>query len=129
MTENTTTSITPFLTVSNGKAAVDFYISAFGAVENVRYDLSDGKLTSKISIEGAQFWVGDEEPEFGNLSPDPKSGSPVRIILQTNNADKLFEMALKSGATEICPMTTESDWRIGKLKDPFWHIWEIGYTL
>ena len=129
MTETNLTTITPFLTVSNGKEAVDFYISAFKAIEEVRYDLSDGKLTSKISIEGAQFWIGDEEPEFGNLSPDLKSGSPVRIILQTKNADELFEMALKFGATEICPMTTESDWRIGKLRDPFGHIWEIGYTL
>lgn len=129
MSDNNITTITPFLTVSKGKEAVDFYISAFGAIENIRYDLPDNNLTSELSIEGANFFVGDEEPEFGNLSPNSKSASPVRMILQTKNADELFEKALKSGATEICPMTTESDWRIGKLKDPFGHIWEIGYKL
>lgn len=88
-----------------------------------------GKLTSKISIEGAEFWVGDEEPQFGNVSPGLTSNSPVRIILKTKHADELFEMAIKFGATQICPMTTEDEWRIGKLKDPFGHTWEIGYTL
>lgn len=129
MTANTTTTVSPFLTVNNAKAAVDFYRSAFGAIELERYDRPDEKLTSKISIEGAEFFVGDEEPEFGNVSPDFSLTSPVRIILQTENADELFEKAVTFGATEICPMTTETDWRIGKLKDPFGHIWEIGYTL
>ncbi len=129
MTENNITTVTPFLTVNNGKKAVEFYISAWGAIEITKYAMPDEKLTSKISIEGAEFWIGDEEPQFDNLSPDSKSNSPVRIILKTKNADQLFESAIKFGAIEICPMTTEDNWRIGKLKDPFGHIWEIGYTL
>lgn len=123
------TTLTPFLTVNNGKKAVDFFISTWGAVEITRYNISDNTLISKISIEGAEFWVGDEEPQCGNLCPDLKSNNTVRIILETKNADELFEKALKLGATEICPMTTENLWRIGKLKDPFGHIWEIGYPL
>jgi PhnB protein len=129
MTDNDITTVKPFLTVNNGKKAVEFYISAFGAIETQRFEMPDQKLSSIIEIENATFYVGDEEPHNGNLSPDLKSNSPVRIILQTKNADELFEKALKFGAAEICPMTTESDWRIGKLKDPFGHIWEIGYTL
>lgn len=123
------TSIKPFLTVNNAAKAVDFYVSALGAIEVARYEMPNKKLTSKISVEDAEFWVGDEEPEFGNLSPGEHSINSVRIILQTNNADELFESAVKFGATEICPMTTEDAWRIGKLRDPFGHIWEIGYTL
>ena len=129
MAEKTSTTITPFLTVSNGKKAVDFYVAAFGAIENVRHKLSDDKIIAEISIEGAGFYVGDEEPEYGNLSPHQNSSSPVRIILQTTNADTLFAKAIASGATQICPMTTEDIWRIGKLKDPFGHIWELGYIL
>ncbi len=87
------------------------------------------KLSSIIEIDKAEFYVGDEEPDNGNLSPDQNSINPIRIILQTKNADELFEKALKFGATQICPMTTEDDGRIGKLKDPFGHIWEIGYPL
>lgn len=123
------TTVKPFLTVSKGKKAVTFYISAFGAIEKRRFEMPGEKLSSIIEIEKAAFYVGDEEPDNGNLSPDPNSISPVRIILETKNADELFEKALQLGATQICPMTTEDDWRIGKLKDPFGHIWEIGYTL
>jgi PhnB protein len=129
MTKNNHTAIRPFLTVNNGKKAVEFYIAAFGAIEIKRYVIEDEKLSSVISIEGAEFYVADEEPLNANFSPDLKANSPVRIILESKNADVLFEKALKFGATEICPMTTEDDWRIGKLKDPFGHIWEIGYTL
>lgn len=129
MTENNITTVKPFLTVHNAKKAVDFYVSAFGAIETKRFDMPDQKISSVIEIEKAEFYVGDEEPQNGNLSPDLKSSSPVRIILQTKNAGELFEKAIRFGATEICPMTTEEDWRIGKLKDPFGHIWEIGYTL
>jgi PhnB protein len=100
-----------------------------GAIETKRFELPDDKISSVIVIENAEFYVGDEEPQNGNLSPDPKSSSPVRIILQTQHADKLFEKAINLGATEICPLTTEDDWRIGKLKDPFGHIWEMGYPL
>lgn len=129
MTNNDITTVKPFLIVNNAKKAVDFYISAFGAIEKKRFEMPDNKLSSIIEIEKAEFYVGDEEPNNGNLSPDHNSNSPVRIILQTKNADQIFEKALKFGASEICPMTTEDDWRIGKLKDPFGHIWEIGYTL
>ena len=129
MKDNYITTVKPFLTVNNGKKAIEFYISAFGAIEKQRFEMPDKKLSSVIEIDKAEFYVGDEEPNNGNLSPDQNSSSPVRIILQTKNADELFKNALKFGATEICPMTTEDDWRIGKLKDPFGHIWEIGCIL
>jgi len=129
MTKNSITTIIPFLTVHNGKKAVDFYVSAFGAIETKRFEMPDEKISSVIEIEQATFYVGDEEPQNGNISPAQNSNSPVRIILQTKNADELFKKAIEAGATEICPMTTEDDWRIGKLKDPFGHIWEIGFTV
>ncbi|MES2892057.1 MAG: VOC family protein [Bacteroidota bacterium] len=129
MIENNGTTVRPFLTVSNGKAAVDFYILAFGASEKKRFEMPESKISSVIEIETAEFYVADEEPHNGNLAPDGQSHTSVRIILQTKNADKLYAQAIAAGATEICPMTTEEDWRIGKLKDPFGHVWEIGYTL
>ncbi|MEJ8843974.1 VOC family protein [Lacibacter sp. H375] len=129
MNENTVTTVKPFLTVNNGAKAVEFYGAAFGAIETKRFEMPDNKLSAVIEIDKAEFYVGDEEPGNDNFSATQYAGSPVRIILHTKNADELFKNALKFGATEICPMTTEDNWRIGKLKDPFGHIWEIGYTL
>ncbi|RRB07401.1 VOC family protein [Larkinella rosea] len=129
MTNDTKTTLTPFLTVTDAKKAVDFYVSAFGATEMARYDLPHDKISAKISIDGALFYVADEEPEFGNVSPEATAANAIRIILETEQADDLFAKALKLGATGICPMTTEDDWRIGKLKDPFGHTWELGFKL
>ena len=53
ITEKKTTTIAPFRVVNNGKKAVDFYRSAFGAIELARYDRNGDQLTSKIAIEGA----------------------------------------------------------------------------
>ncbi len=91
--------------------------------------MPEQKLSGVIRIVGTEFYVGDEEPENGNISPDIKSTNPVRIILQTQHADHLFEKTISLGAVEICQMTTEESWRKGNLKDSFGHIWEIGYTL
>ena len=126
---STKTTIKPFLTVSDGIKAVEFYKAAFSAIEVQRFEMQNQKISSVIEIENAQFYLSDEEPENGNLSPGLKSNNAIRIILETKNADALFEKAIQFGATAICPIKTEEDWRIGKLQDPFGHIWEIGYTL
>ena len=126
---STKTTIKPFLTVSDGIKAVEFYKAAFSAIEVQRFEMQNQKISSVIEIENAQFYLSDEEPENGNLTSGLKSNNAIRIILETKNADALFEKALQCGATAICPIKTEEDWRIGKLQDPFGHIWEIGYTL
>lgn len=123
------TTVKPFLIVNNGKKAVEFYQAAFDAIETQRWEIADDKISSVLEIEKAEFYVADEEPENGNFSPNASSNSSIRIILNTKNADSFFEKAVNLGAIEICPMTTEDSWRIGKLKDPFGHIWEIGFEL
>lgn len=123
------TTIMPFLVVKNGSKAVEFYTKGLGATELAHYERPDGKLTAQLAIAGAEFWIGDEEIGFDNRSPETIGGSPVRIVLTVSDPDAVFARALKAGATQICPVTTEEDWKIGKLADPFGHIWEIGYPL
>jgi len=123
------TTIMPLLVVSNAAVAIEFYMKAFGATEVERYEMGDGKLGAKLSIDGAEFCVGDEEPEFNNLCPERIGGSPVRLVLTVDDPDTVFNRALGAGATQVCPVTTEETWRIGKLTDPYGHIWEIGHQL
>jgi PhnB protein len=91
MKDNSITTVKPFLTVNNGEKAVNFYISAFGAIETKRFELPDQKISSVIEIEKAEFYVADDEPHNGNLSPDLKSRSSIRIILQTKNAENYLK--------------------------------------
>lgn len=44
------TTIKPFLTVNNGKNAVEFYQAAFAAIETKRWELTNGKISSVLKI-------------------------------------------------------------------------------
>ena len=121
------TSITPWLYVRNSIKAVNFYKSAFGAIEAYRMESPDGGVVAKLSVDGGEFWLSDESP--GNLSPDSLGGGSARMILTVTNPDALFASVLEAGATEIFPVGEEYGWRLGRLVDPFGHHWEIGRPL
>jgi len=121
-----TTSIAPWLSVSNSKNAVDFYIAAFSAVEAFRLEDPDGGVVARLSVDGAEFWLSDESPAHGNYSPASLGGGTVRMILTVADPDALFNQAIAAGALEVFPVAEEHGWRVGRLVDPFGHHWEIG---
>jgi PhnB protein len=53
------TSIAPWLNVRGGKRAIDFYKSAFGAVEVYHLEDPDGNPVSRLSVNGAEFWLSE----------------------------------------------------------------------
>jgi PhnB protein len=122
------TTIAPWLSVRDGAQAVEFYKSAFGAVEVFRMD-EGSSVVARLSVEGAEFWMGDESPEHGNFSPQSLNGSSVRIILTVADPDSVFTRAVAAGASQVFPVGEEYGWRLGRVVDPFGHHWEIGRPL
>ena len=122
------TTIAPWLSVRNGAQAVEFYKSAFGAVEVFRMD-EGSSVVARLSVEGAEFWMGDESPEHGNFSPQSLNGSSVRIILTVADPDSVFTRTVAAGASQVFPVGEEYGWRLGRVVDPFGHHWEIGRPL
>ena len=125
---STSTTIAPFLSVRNSAKAVEFYKSAFGAIELLRLE-DNGSVLANLSVDGAGFWVSDESPDHQNFSPETLNGGTVRMILTTEDPDAAFDRAVAAGATVVCPIRTEDFWRIGRVLDPFGHHWEIGKPL
>ena len=121
-------SIAPWLSVRNSLKALDFYKSAFGAIEAYRLDFPGG-VVAKLSVNGAEFWLGDESPEHSNFSPETLGGSSVRVILTVADPDAVFSRALAAGASEVYPVGEEHGWRLGRVVDPFGHHWEIGHEV
>jgi PhnB protein len=119
-------SIAPWLNVRGGKRAIEFYKSAFGAVEVYHIENPAGDPVSRLSVGGAEFWVSDESPEHKNFSPESIGGCSVRLILTVPDPDAVFARAIAAGAKEICPVSEGHGWRVGRLVDPFGHHWEIG---
>lgn len=119
-------SITPWLSVRTSARAVDFYKSAFGAIEVFRLEDPSGGVVARLSVGGAEFWLSDESPEHGNFSPQSLGGGSVRMILVVPDPDAAFLGAIKAGALEVFPVSEEHGWRVGRVVDPFGHHWEIG---
>jgi PhnB protein len=122
------TTIAPWLSVRDAARAVDFYKSAFGATEAFRME-EGGSVVARLSVDGAEFWVGDESPEHANFSPQTLGGGSVRIILTVGDPDAVFARAVAAGASQVYAVGEEYGWRLGRVVDPFGHHWEIGRPL
>jgi PhnB protein len=122
-------TIAPWLSVRKSAAAVEFYKAAFGATEVYRLEDPGGSVVARLSVNGAEFWLGDESPEHHNFSPQSLGGATVRLILTVADPDAVFLRALKARAAEIYPVGEEHGWRIGRVVDPYGHHWEIGHEI
>ena len=123
------TAIAPMLSVRNGARAVDFYKAAFAATETYRVEDPGGAVVSRLSVDGAEFWVADESPEHQNFSPESLGGGTVRMVVIVNDPDAAFDRAVTAGAAVVSPVTEQYGWRLGRVVDPFGHHWEIGKPL
>ena len=123
------TSIAPMLSVRRGAEAVDFYKTAFGAVEVFRIDGDGGAVVARLAVDGAEFWVADESPEHSNFSPETLGGGTVRMVMIVDDPDAAFDRAVTAGATVVRAVANEYGWRLGRIVDPFGHHWEVGKPL
>jgi PhnB protein len=123
--------IAPQLSVRRGRAAIDFYAAAFGAIEDYRVGGTDEfpAVVAQLSVDGATFWVADESPEHANFSPETLGGATTKMLLVVDDPDAAVARALAAGATEVRPVSDEHGWRLGRIADPFGHHWEIGRPL
>lgn len=123
--------IQPQLSVRRGRAAVEFYRQAFGAIEIYRVGGTDAnpEVVSQLRIGEDLFWVADESPEHENFSPESVGGGTVRMLLIVPDPDTSVARAVEAGATEVGQVTDEHGWRLGRVRDPFGHHWEIGKPL
>jgi PhnB protein len=124
-------SISPELSVRRGREAVEFYKTAFGAVEIYRVGgtAEDQSVVSQLSVGEASFWVSDESPPNRNFSPETLGGSTVRLLLVVEDPHSVVERAVALGAAEVAAVGEEHGWLLGRIEDPFGHLWEIGKPL
>ena len=119
-------SVTPLI-VSNAKEAIEFYKKAFDAIEVELYPAPDGKIMyARIRIGDSSIMMSDEFPDMGARSPLTIGDTAVTIHLYVEDADKIFNQAVKAGAKVTMPIG-DTFWgdRYGKVLDPYGHSWSI----
>ena len=120
-------SVTPYLIVNDGNAAIAFYVKAFGATERMRMEGPGGRIGhAEIEIGDSCVMLADEHPEMGFRSPKTIGGSPVSLAVYTENVDQMFQTAIAAGAK--CLRDVQDQFygdRSGTLEDPFGHVWTL----
>jgi PhnB protein len=118
---------TPYMIVSDGAKAIEFYKSAFGATELVRLADDTGKVMhAELRIGNSPIMLADEFPEMGYRSPQSLGGSPVSILLYVADVDAQVTRAIAAGAKDTMPVADQFDGdRRGTLTDPFGHVWLV----
>jgi PhnB protein len=119
------------LSVRNGRAAIEFYRAAFGAVEVYRFGGTHEleEVVAQLAIGDSVFWVEDESPRHGNFSPETVGGATVRMLLIVDDPNEVLDRAVAAGASLVSPVGEEHGWQVGRIDDPFGHRWEIGKPL
>lgn len=115
-------SVTPYLTVTDAKAAIRFYEEALGAVEKFRLPAEDGKklMHAELEIAGGQIFLSDM-----SSSPQKPAGVAVALGLdKPKDLDALVARMKGAGAT-LAFGPEDMFWgdRFAELSDPFGHSW------
>jgi PhnB protein len=120
-------TVTPYMTVRGAAQALDFYKAAFGATEVLRMPMPDGSVAhAEFKIGDSIIMMGEENPAWGNKSPQALGGTPTGLMIYVPDCDAVFARALAAGATVMKPLENQfyGD-RSGTVIDPFGHAWTV----
>jgi len=117
----------PSLAVDDAAQAIEFYKRAFGAREQGRMNLPNGKIAhAELEIGGAIVMLADSFPQSSSRAPKELGGTTVGVFMYVEDVDATVERAVAAGAT-VTMAVEDMFWgdRYGKVADPFGHEWEI----
>ena len=120
-------AVTAILTVTDVKAAVDFYRKAFGFTSRGIMKGPDGKpMHAELRLRDTTLMLGPEMPQGGSRSAKTIGASPVTLYLTVEKVDQVVAKAVKLGDTQRGPVM-EMFWgdRTGTVVDPEGNSWMI----
>lgn len=120
-------TITIHMIVPGAERASDWYCDVFGASEQSRITLRDGRLIDvELHVSGSLLVLADEFPEHGAVRPPSGVTSAVAFYLDFQDVDAVWRKALAAGATEHRQLQdTPFGQRDGQIVDPFGYRWGL----
>jgi PhnB protein len=121
------TSLTPFLCVDGASAAIDFYVSVFGATLVDRMDGPDGTVAhAELDFGNGRLQLGDPAEAYQIAAPDPKAPATHSVALYCEDVDAVVARAERAGATIREPAQTfVTGDRFASILDPFGQRWTV----
>ena len=119
-------TLTPYLAVPDGAAAIDFYVRAFGAEIVSRMDGPGGVVMhAELRIGDSMLQMSTEMPDFGLRAPE-SGWVHSSLVVYVPDTDAFVDRAVAAGATVQTPVSdTFSGDRHGTVMDPFGHRWAV----
>tara|TARA_B100000676_G_C17436242_1_gene511854 strand:- start:15 stop:455 length:441 start_codon:yes stop_codon:yes gene_type:complete len=124
--------IVPYISVPDAAEAITFYQNAFDAehIGPTLRDPSGNIIHTEIRVGESVIMMADENPDFGNISPNTLGDTPVRFSIETEDADAVAQQAIDTGAELVIPVEDQFyGYRSGRLKDPYGHLWILSQKL
>ncbi|MCE9558035.1 MAG: VOC family protein [Armatimonadetes bacterium] len=124
-------TLTPYIVVRDGAAAIAFYEKAFGAVARDIAHTPDGKImNAQLQVGDSVLMLNDEFPDYGVLAPQPGERVHTTLHISSQSVDEDFQRAIDAGAEVTMPLA-DMFWgdRYGALTDPFGYKWSMGQKM
>ncbi len=120
----------PYLAVRGAQAAIDFYVTAFGARQlGEPIVMPDGRIGHcELHLGGGVIYLAEEHPELGLMAP-PAGSVSVSLMLPVPDADATLDRARAAGATVERAPANNYGRRGATLIDPFGHRWMLSAPL
>jgi uncharacterized glyoxalase superfamily protein PhnB len=118
--------LSPYLTVKDSDAALEFYQRAFGFEKKFSFPGPDGKTGhAEMTWKDGLVMFGPESPNFPCKSPATLGiSSPVSLYLYCDDVDALYARATAAGARGVsAPETKFYGDRVCNVLDPDGHSW------
>jgi PhnB protein len=121
--------LSPYLTVKDPAAALDFYQRAFGFEKRNVMHGTDGRISHAEVAWHEAFIMFGPEGAYGSTTKAPASSgvaSPVALYVYCDDVDALYNRATAAGAKTLFP-PQDMFWgdRLCKLTDPDGHVWNF----
>ena len=123
--------LTPYITVHDGTAALQWYADAVGATETMRFTGDDGRIGhAELVVHGARIFLSDAYPEIGVVAANSYEGSSAALHLEVADCDAVHDRAVEHGATSLRAPTDQAHGsRSATVMDPYGHRWMFSQTI
>ncbi|NDU72257.1 VOC family protein [Actinomadura sp. DSM 109109] len=119
----------PKLVVGDAARAVEFYTKALGFEEAGRFETPDGTIVDVRLVRGdVQFALKDEDSVDAGPDGLGLDRSPVILNLEVPDPDEVGARMEAGGASVVFPVEDHPYGRMGRLRDPFGHVWIVRRT-
>jgi PhnB protein len=111
-------TVMPYLIVEGAERFLDFLKNVFSAIEKQKFpDPKGGIMHAEVTIGNSTIMFADATSQY--------KPAPANLFIYVEDVDKIYQEALRSGATSVREPRNEDYGYSGGVQDAFGNTWWI----